>query len=167
MEKAEDGVSNIHNRFSLTLINPSSHYFSLVVSLAVAAVVAALTHLVYLESDEFWFRIPAVVATLGIAQLVDARFTKRKEYSKSLHASLFGNLIWLLTVVMGIAASVVLSKELSPFFISFGMFLFASFRIGIFTTTLGASIKKGWMICFVQPLAMFLVLMPLTCGFHC
>ncbi|MFQ5440631.1 MAG: DUF2070 family protein [Nitrosopumilaceae archaeon] len=160
MEKAEDDVSNIHNRFSLTLINPSSHYFSLVVSLLVATVITSITHLVYLGSDELWFRIPAVVVTLGVVQLIDIQFTKRKEYSKSLHASLFGNLIWLLSLVMGIAASIVLSKELSLFFITFGMFLFASFRIGIFTTTLGASIKKGWTICLVQPLAMFLVLVP-------
>ena len=160
MEKSEDGVSNIHNRFSLTLINPSSHYFSLVVSLLVAAGITAITHIMYLESDELWFRIPAVVVTLGVVQLIDIQFTRRKEYSKSLHASLFGNLIWLLTLVMGIAASIVLTKELSLFFITFGMFLFASFRIGIFTTTLGASIKKGWAICLVQPLSMFLALIP-------
>ena len=160
MEKSADGVSNIHNRFSLTLINPSSHYFSLVASLLVGVAITAITHILYLGSEDFWFRIPAVVAILGVTQLIDSRFTKRKEYSKALHASLFGNLIWLLTIVMGIAASIVLSKEISLFFITFGMFLFASFRIGIFTTTLGASIKKGWMICFVQPLSMFLVLIP-------
>jgi putative membrane protein len=160
MEKSADGVSNIHNRFSLTLINPSSHYFSLVASLLVGVAITAITYILYLGSEDFWFRIPAVVAILGVTQLIDSRFTKRKEYSKALHASLFGNLIWLLTIVMGIAASVVLSKEISLFFITFGMFLFASFRIGIFTTTLGTSIKKGWMICFVQPLSMFLVLIP-------
>ncbi|MFZ8907884.1 MAG: DUF2070 family protein [Nitrosopumilaceae archaeon] len=160
MEKSEDGVSNIHNRFSLTLINPSSHYFSLVVSLLVGAAITAITYILYLDSNEFWFRIPAVVATLGVTQLIDSRLTRKKEYSKSLHASLFGNLIWLLTLVMGVAASVVLAKDMSLFFITFGMFLFASFRIGIFTTTLGANIKKGWAICFVQPLAMFLVLIP-------
>jgi len=161
MEKA-DGVSNIHNRFSLTLINPSSHYFSLVVSLLVAVAITAITHLIYIESSELWFRIPVVVTTLGIVQLIDTQFTKRKEYSKSLHASLFGNLIWLLTLVMGMAGSIILSKELTLFFITFGMFLFASFRIGIFTTTLGVNIKKGWAICLVQPLAMFLVLIPST-----
>jgi len=165
MEKS-DGVSNIHNRFSLTLINPSSHYFSLVVSLLVAVAITSITHLIYLNSEELWFRIPVVVITLGIAQLIDTRFTKRKEYSKSLHASLFGNLIWLLTIVMGIAASIVLSKELSLFFLTFGMFLFASFRIGIFTTTLGVNIKKGWAICLVQPLAMFLVLIPSNMWFE-
>ena len=161
MEKSEDDVSNIHNRFSLTLVNPSSQYFSLVVSLLVASVITAIIHLMYLGTDELWFRIPAVVATLGVVQLIDTQFTKRKEYSKSLHASLFGNLLWLLTLVMGIAASIVLSKELSLFFITFGMLLFASFRIGIFTTTLGTSIKKAWVICLVQPLSMFVVLIPM------
>jgi len=161
MEKSEDDVSNIHNRFSLTLVNPSSQYFSLVVSLLVASAITAITHLMYLGTDELWFRIPAVVATLGVVQLIDTQFTKRKEYSKSLHASLFGNLLWLLTLVMGIAASIVLSKELSLFFITFGMLLFASFRIGIFTTTLGTSIKKAWIICLVQPLSMFVVLIPM------
>ena len=52
------------------------------------------------------------------------------------------------------------SKEISLFFITFGMILFASFRIGIYTTTLGLSLKKAWAIAFIQPLAMFLVLIP-------
>ena len=160
MEKAEDDVSNIHNRFSLTLVNPSSHYFSLVVSLLVATAITAIAHLIYLGSDELWFRIPAVITTLGVIQLIDVKFTKKKEYSKALHASLFGNLLWLLTLVMGIAASLVLSKEISLFFITFGMLLFASFRIGIFTTVLGANIKKGLAVCLVQPIVMFLVLIP-------
>ena len=95
-----------------------------------------------------------------LTQLLDTRFTKKKEYSKSLHSSLFGNMLWAVTVLMGLLASVVLSKETSLFFITFGMFLFASFRIGIYTTTLGVSLKKAWAICFVQPLAMFFVLIP-------
>lgn len=160
IEKPEDGVSNIHNRFSLTLINPSSHYFSLVVSLIVASGIAAITHLIYLNSEEYWFRIPLVVVTLGMSQFIDTHFIKRKEYSKSLHSSMFGNLIWILTLFVGIASSLILSKEFSLFFITFGMLIFASFRIGIYTTTLGASIKKAWAICLVQPLAMFLVLIP-------
>lgn len=162
MEKAPDDVSNIHNRFSLTLVNPSSHYFSLAVSLGVAAIISLTTYFGYLisNSEEIWYRLPAVVVVLALTQLLDTRFTKKKEYSKSLHSSLFGNMLWAATLLMGIAASIVLSKELTMFFMTFGLFLFASFRIGIYTTTLGLSIKKAWAICFVQPLAMFLVLIP-------
>jgi putative membrane protein len=161
MEKSSDDVSNIHNRFSLTLINPASHYFSLVGSLVIAAVITATVYFGYhLDSDEIWFRIPAVIGILALTQLIDKHFTRKKEYSKSLHASLFGNMLWIAILLMGLLASVVLVKETSLFFVTYGMFLFASFRIGIFTTTLGASIRKAWAICMVQPLAMFLVMIP-------
>lgn len=160
MEKSSDDVSNIHNRFSLTLINPASHYFSLIGSLAIAAVIVATVYLGYIGSDEIWFRILGVIGALALTQLIDKQFTRKKEYSKSLHASLFGNMLWIAVLLMGLLASVVLVRDASLFFVTYGMFLFASFRIGIFTTTLGASIRKAWAICMVQPLAMFLVMIP-------
>jgi putative membrane protein len=163
MEKAPDDVSNIHNRFSLTLVNPGSHYFSLVGSLGVGIVIVLATYFGYfnnLNIDEFWYRIPMVVGVLITMQLLDTRFSKKKEYSKSLHSSLFGNMLWVVTILMGLVSSFVLSKETSLFFITFGMILFASFRIGIYTTTLGASLKKAWAIAFIQPLAMFFILIP-------
>ena len=160
MQKASDDVSNIHSRFSLTLINPSSHYFSLIASLIVAVAITVTTYLGYFGSEDFWFRIPLVVMVLAITQLLDTRFTKKKEYSKVLHVSLFANLLWVAILLMGLLASVVLSKEISLFFITLGMFLFASIRIGVFTTTLGVTIKKIWAICLIQPLAMFLILIP-------
>ncbi|NNM02499.1 MAG: DUF2070 family protein [Nitrosopumilus sp.] len=163
MEQESDDVSNIHNRFSLTLVNPSSHYFSLVVSLVVASVMVLATYFGYLSElgfEQNWYRLPIVLGVLVVTQLLDTRFSKKKEFSKSLHSSLFGNMLWTVTVLMGILSSVVLAKELELFFIVFGVLLFASFRIGIYTTTLGASLKKAWAICFIQPLAMYFVLIP-------
>ena len=82
MEKSSDDVSNIHNRFSLTLINPASHYFSLVGSLVIAAVITATVYFGYhLNSDEIWFRIPVVIGILALTQLIDTHFTRKKEYS--------------------------------------------------------------------------------------
>ena len=78
-----------------------------------------------------------------MTQLLDTRFTKKKEYSKSLHSSLFANMLWTVTLLMGILSSIVLAKELELFFIVFGLLLFASFRIGIYTTTLGVSLQKS------------------------
>ena len=162
MEDSDD-VSNIHNRFSLTLVNPGSHYFSLVVSLVVAAVMVLATYFGYLSDiaiEQVWYRVPLVLGVLVVMQFLDTRFSKKKEYSKSLHSSLFGNMLWTVTILMGLLASIVLTKDTQLFFITFGLILFASFRIGIYTTTLGASLKKAWVICFIQPLAMFLVLIP-------
>jgi len=163
MEKDSDDVSKIHNRFSLTLVNPSSHYFSLVVSMVVSTVTVLAIYFGYLSNlgfEQNWYRLPIVLGVLALMQLLDTRFTKKKEYSKSLHSSLFGNMLWTVTLLMGILSSIVLSKDIEPFFITFGLLLFASFRIGIYTTTLGASLKKAWAICFIQPIAMYLVLIP-------
>ena len=163
MKKDSDDVSNIHNRFSLTLVNPSSHYFSLVVSMIVSAVTVLAIYFGYLVNpgfEENWYRLPIVLGILALTQLLDTRFTKKKEYSKSLHSSLFGNMLWTVTLLMGILSSVVLSKDIELFFIVFGLLLFASFRIGIYTTTLGVSLKKAWLICLIQPIAMYLVLIP-------
>jgi len=163
MEKESDDVSNIHNRFSLTLVNPGSHYFSLVASLGVGLVIVLATYFGYLSNlnlEEFWYRIPMVLGTMAVMQVLDIKFAKKKEYSKSLHSSLFGNMLWVVTILMGLLSSLVLSKETTLFFITFGMILFASFRIGLYTTTLGASLKKGWVIAFIQPLAIFFVLIP-------
>ncbi|NQV38934.1 MAG: DUF2070 family protein [Nitrosopumilus sp.] len=163
MKKDPDDVSNIHNRFSLTLVNPGSKYFSLVISMVVASVTVLAIYFGYLSSlgfEENWYRLPIVLGVLALTQLLDTRFAKKKEYSKSLHSSLFGNMLWTVTLLMGILSSVVLSKDIEPFFITFGLLLFASFRIGIYTTTLGASLKKAWAICLIQPVAMFLVLIP-------
>ncbi len=163
MEKDPDNVANIHNRFSLTLLNPSSHYFSLAVSLTISTLIAFTVYFGYLgesTTDDMWYRIPLIVGVLALTQFIDVRFTKKKEYSKSLHSSLFGNMLWIVTLLMGLLASIVLGKETSLFFVTFGMLLFASFRIGIYTTTLGVNLKKAWAICLVQPLSMFLVLIP-------
>ncbi len=113
-----------------------------------------------LNIEEFWYKIPMVLGMMAVMQILDVKFAKKKEYSKSLHSSLFGNMLWVVTILMGILSSVVLSKETALFFITFGMILFASFRIGLYTTTLGASLKKAWAIAFIQPLAMFFVLIP-------
>lgn len=163
MEKEQDDVSSIHNRFSLTLVNPGSHYFSLAASLGVGLVIVLATYFGYLNNlniEEFWYKIPMVLGMMAVMQILDVKFAKKKEYSKSLHSSLFGNMLWVVTILMGILSSVVLSKETALFFITFGMILFASFRIGLYTTTLGASLKKAWAIAFIQPLAMFFVLIP-------
>jgi len=154
-------IQNIHRRYSLTLFNPSSFYVSLTASIAIASIISFLSFNNYIQNYEILYHLPAVVAVLLATQYLDSRFTKHKEYSKSLHMSFFGNALWLITVVGGIIGSAILSKELSLFYVAVGMFIFSSFRIGIMTTTLGISMKKSCALCFLQPLAMFLVLIPI------
>ncbi|CAE6501666.1 MAG: DUF2070 family protein [Candidatus Nitrosotenuis sp.] len=164
MTESNDNVSNIHRRYSLTLLTPSSHKVSLVISIITAIITSAIVMAVYLDrTDEMAFRIPAAIAVLIATQYIDSRMIKNKEYSKALHMSFFGNFLWLGIILCGIAASVVLSKEsLSLFYLTEGMMIFASFRLGLLTTTLGLSLRKALSLCFMQPLGMFLALVPVA-----
>lgn len=161
MTQSSDDVSSIHNKYSVTLLTPASFYVSLVISGALAGLLAITTYFGYLQSDDVVFRIGAIIAVLIAAQYVDSKLTKNKEFSKAVHMSLFGNIIWISIAALGLLAAFVFSKpEASLFFVAEGMFLFTSFRIGILTTVLGVNIKRAILICFIQPLSMFLVLLP-------
>ena len=167
MTESHNYVSRIHKRYSLTLFNPSSFYHSLILSVIIASLLVTITVFVYLESDDIVFRLISVVIALLVTQCIDSRFTKNKEYSKALHMSLFGNGLWLLTAFIGFFSYLILARIELPFiFITEGMFLLASFRIGIYTTVLGAGLRKAWLVCFIQPIAMFLALTPVDMWFQ-
>ena len=155
-------IQNIHRRYTLTLINPSSYYVSLFGSIAIASVISFLWFNNFIQNYEILYHLPAAVGVLLAIQYIDSRFTRHKEYSKSLHMSFFGNTLWLITVVAGIIGSSMLSTEPSLFYVALGVFIFASFRIGIMTTTLVINMKKSCVLCFVQPLAMFFALVPIS-----
>ncbi len=162
MTESYDDVSKIHKRYSLTLLTPSSKYHSLIFSAIIAAITGYFILTAYLErQNDLVFRLPILIGILLITQKIDARLIRTREYSKALHMSLFGNMSWLAIVLMGMAAYSVLGKpELSMLYVAEGMLIFTSFRIGLLTTTLGLSMRKSWAICFIQPLAMYLVLIP-------
>lgn len=162
MTESYDDVSKIHKRYSLTLLTPSSKYHSLLFSAVVAAITGFIILTAYYENQaELIPRLSALIIILLITQIIDSRLIRNKEYSKALHMSLFGNLSWLAIILAGIGAAAILSKsELSTLYVAEGMLIFTSFRLGILTTTLGASMRKAWAICFIQPMAMYLVLTP-------
>ena len=159
MQTSADDVSRLQGRYSLTLLTPSSKYFSLFLSMGMAAAVAAAASWWYLDAQEYW-RIVAVGAVLAATQLVDTLYIRNREYSKSLHSSAFGCCLWMLALLMGVVVAIITASETSPFFIALGMFLLASFRISIYTTVLGCRIGRAWATCFVQPAAVFAVMVP-------
>lgn len=159
MQHSTDDVSRLQGRYSLTLLSPSSFYFSLCLSMGMVAAVAAVTTWWYLDAPEYW-RILAAAAALALTQLVDSLYIRNREYSKSLHSSAFGCCVWMLALLMGLAVSAVTESEPSPFFVVLGFFLFTSYRIGIYTTVLGCRIGRAWAVCFVQPVAVFVAMVP-------
>jgi len=157
----KDDVSKIHDHYTVTLINPSSHYISLAASIVIAGLIGAFVSATYLGREELILPTLAVVAALVGTQFLDILFAKHREYSKSLHVSLFGNSLFFVSTLIGFGAMILLGKDhLDLFYVTLGMIVFASFRIGIFTTILGARMRKAWAVAFIQPMAMYLVLIP-------
>ncbi len=162
MNGSADSVSGIHKRYTLTLFNPSSHYQSLIFAVCTVVAITALVSYSYQISDSFPLAVTIVIPILLATQVIDSRLIRHKEYSKALHMSLFGNLIWLITAGSAVIAAYILGKpEIATMHFVIGMFLFVSFRIGIFTTVLGVSLKKAWLVCFIQPLSILLALLPM------
>ena len=158
-----DDVSRIHSKYSVTLLAPATPARSLMYSIIVAVGLIITIVTGYLNSENFVMTIGVVIGVLIATQILDSRIIRNKEYSKALHLSLYGNLIWLIISLSGIAAYHILSKsEISLIYIGIGMFIAASFRIGLLTTVLGVNIKKAWGLSLIQPTAMFLALIPPT-----
>ena len=161
MNDSADNVAGIHKRYTLTLFNPSSHYQSLVFSVGVVAAITAIAVWSYGIANDFVYAVILTIPVLLGTQYLDSRLIRNREYSKAVHMSLFGNLIWLITSASAVFAAYVLDKpEVAVMHFIIGMFLFVSFRIGIFTTILGVSLPKSWLMCFIQPLAILFVLVP-------
>ncbi len=161
MKANTDSVHSIHRWNTLTLINPSSHKHSLVFSIAVTAVLGLVTHFSYAESEYWYLHVAAVLGVLLATQYTDTFAIRNREYSKSIHLSLFGAATWLVAISAGIGASAILGQtEAQAQYFVVGLFLFASFRVGILTSVLGTGIKKALLVCMVPPIAMFLALIP-------
>ncbi|MGB9003566.1 MAG: DUF2070 family protein, partial [Nitrosotalea sp.] len=161
MTASSDNVSRIHKRYTLTTFTPTSPYVSLAISIVIACVIVSLSDLYYFKSsDRLVFNMLLIVAALVATQFIDSKLLKTN-HSKSLHMSAFGNLLWLVTIIGGLLSVYVFAKpHLSQVYIAEGMLLFAGFRIGLFTSVIGAKVKTALAVCLIQPLAMFMSFVP-------
>ena len=161
MTASSDNVSRLHKRYTLTTFTPTSPYVSIIASTAIVCTIVSLSLIYYFKTTDLLFvSIPLAIGTLIASQFIDWKLLKT-DYSKSLHMSAFGNLLWLVTILGGMLSVYIFSKpHLLPIYITEGMILFASFRIGIFTSVIGAKVKKAWAICLIQPLGVFLAFVP-------
>jgi putative membrane protein len=167
-----DSVSNIHKRWSFTRLNPSSYKISYLVSILSTTTTIIICHLYLLKTD--WF-IYVSHLLLGSATITGANFldffllhrTPNNKITKVHHVSAFANFLWVLTIIIGIALSVLLSKnETITNYIVEGMFLAIGLRIGIFTSVFGATIGKAITISFISPLLLLFAFLPFTFYFE-
>jgi putative membrane protein len=160
-----DDVSNIHRRWSVTRINPSSSKLSYSIWIACAVIIVSVSHLYNLQASitGLIVYIPLSLASLVGSHFLDylaLRGTPLHKFSKIAHVSAFANVFWSLTVLLGVAADLVFSKSPSTDYIVAGMLLAVGFRIGLFISVIGASTLRGVLVAFIQPLIFFFAFMP-------
>jgi putative membrane protein len=167
-----DSVSNIHKRWSFTRLNPSSYKISYLVSILCTSTIIIICHLYLLKTD--WF-IYVSHLFLGLATITGANFldffllqkTPNNKITKVHHVSAFANLLWVITIFLGIALYVLLSKnETITNYIVEGMFLATGLRIGIFTSVFGATLSKAITVSFISPLLLLFAFLPVTFYFE-
>ncbi len=156
-----DDVSRIHGKYSVTLLAPSSKIRSFIYSMIAATAFVAAAVFGFVPEENLAVRLGMVMVVLAAAQALDSRLIRNRDYSKAIHLSLYSNMLWLISLLTALAAAAILSRpEASVVYIGIGMFVVSSFRIGLLTTVLGVDVKRAWGICLIQPLAVFLVLVP-------
>ena len=172
MDPHSDSVSNIHRRWSLTRLNPSSYRFSFLVSILSITIIIIICHFYILKTDWFVFISHLL---LGLTIATGANFldffllqsTPNNKITKIYHVSAFANLLWVLTILLGFASDILLSKnEITTNYIVEGMFLAIGLRTGIFTSVFGASISKAITVSFISPLLFLFAFLPFTFYFE-
>jgi putative membrane protein len=172
LDPHSDSVSNIHRRWSLTRLNPSSYKFSFLISILSTTIIILTCHFYLLKTDWFIFLSHLL---LGLTTTTGANFldffllrgTPNNKITKIYHVSAFANLLWVLTILLGIASDILLSKnEITTNYIVEGMFLAIGLRIGIFTSVFGATISKAITVSFISPLLFLFAFLPFTFYFE-
>jgi putative membrane protein len=165
-----DVVSNIHRRWSVTRINPSSSRVSYAIWFGCAVIIVVVSHIYNLQAG---IASLALFLPLSLVSLVGSHFldylalrgTPVRKFSKIAHVSAFANVFWSLTVLLGVAADFVFSKSPSMDYVIAGMLLAVGFRIGLFISVFGASTARGILVAFIQPVIFFFAFTP-TSSYH-
>ncbi|HLG36715.1 MAG TPA: DUF2070 family protein, partial [Nitrososphaera sp.] len=163
----QDDVSNIHRRWSFATMGPSSYKVSYVIWIGCAVAIITVSHLHHLQVG---LEGLAIYLPIGLSALVGSHFldylalhgTPVNKLSKVVHVSAFANGLWLLTVLLGVAADFVFAKAPSLDYIVAGMLLAAGLRIGIFTSVFGAGIGRAIAVSFIQPVIFLFAFLPLS-----
>ncbi len=165
LTRRRDDVSNIHRRWSITRINPSSSKTSYAIWIGCAIIIVVVSQLYNLQAGilDLALYLPLSILFLVSSHFLDyiaLRGTPVRKFSKIAHVSAFANVFWSLTVLLGIAADFVFSKSPSIDYIIAGMLLAVGFRIGLFISVFGASTSRAILVSFIQPAIFFFAFIP-------
>jgi putative membrane protein len=153
----QDSVTNIHKRWSITRLNPSSYKVSVSISIASAALIVTLYFLYDSAVDQdnnlyvsLFYGVSAALASSFLDYVL----------SKVFHVSAFANLLWSTVIGTGLAIdSLSGSPRTLTIYLLEGMLIATAFRLAIFTSVFGAGLTRALGISFVEPIIFTLVLL--------
>lgn len=166
---SEDSVTDIHKRWYFTLLNPSSYKTSAAISIIASLGIIGINHTSYADFTELAFHF-----TIGVGITVGGFFldlfllkgTPINKISKVIHVAAFSSSLWLVTILLGLIANIIFSKNSDIInYDLVGMFIASGLRYGIFVSVFGARIFKSVLISFILPSIFFTNLLPYASTF--
>ena len=161
----QDSVTNIHKRWSITRVNPSSYKISISISLAAAALIVTLSYLYGSNgkanslAESLFYGISAILA-FSFLDYLALYGTSNNKLSKIFHVSAFGNLLWSALLSAGIAIdSLFGNSNNSNIYLLEGMLVVTGFRIAIFTSVFGSGLSRAVIVSFIAPVLFIIVLL--------
>jgi len=170
--QAEDSVSNIHKRWALTKLNPSTSKVSFVITCCAFSALVVLTN-AYVTGVGFdnptYLIYYVIVGNAALFALTYLDYTLLKgtsltRLSKVFHVSAFSYLIWLLTLIIGMLAPNLITNDGSATNSSYlleGLLFVAGFRICMFKSVFGATLVRAIPVGLVAPFIILLFFVPL------
>jgi putative membrane protein len=161
-----DSITNIHKRWTITRLNPSSYKISIAVSLASAALIITLSFLYgpnRTQSNNYAvllsYGIPAILA-LSFLDYLSLYGTPTNKISKIFHVEGFGNLLWSVVLAVGITIDPLFGHNTNPNkYLLEGMLVVVGFRIAIFRSVFGAGLMRAVGVSFLEPILFMVILL--------
>ena len=160
-----DSVSSIHKRWFFTLINPSSYKTSVIVYELTAAIIVCIYQLLTYDNGlAFGIDIAIAISVVSTGIFLDyvlLRGTPVNKIAKVIHVSAFANLLWVMTIILGMVTNLILAKttDISAYIIA-GMFMAVGLRYGIFVSVFGAGTLRSIGVAVFIPLIFLIVFLP-------
>ncbi len=147
-----DAVGNIHKRFYLTLINPSSYKTSLVIALTC---VSAIAYLSSASIELMLIALPIAYMLFRLDYLLLKGYPVAK-MSKVYHTNAFAILLWLGILMLSILLSYLSLTD--KILLIEGMAFSIGLRISIFTSVFGSPLNRSILVSLVMPIILLIVI---------
>jgi putative membrane protein len=170
-QSEEDSVSNIHRRWALTKLNPSSSRFSIIIACCTFTLLIIVSN-VFITGVGYGnpLHIISLVIVGDIAlfaltylDFVLLKGTPLRKFSKVFHVSAFSGLIWVFTLVIGMIVPNFFNSNYQGTYSNYlleGLLFVVGFRICMFKSVFGATLRRAILVGLIAPFAVVFFFVP-------